>query len=222
MTSTTTDGIRPRTTACGPLTIAYDDRVLTPRAWTTVQSAWAADLLDHLPAGPVLELFTGAGHIGLLALTLRPRPAVLVDVSPVACAYARRNAAAAGLDVEVREARIEEAVGDDEVFALVIADPPYLPSAGVDAWPDDPVLAIDGGVDGLALVRSCLEVVDECLAPDGAALLQLSGPAQAHEVDEWLRHHAEIDLGLVEIRTDPRGAVVLLRRRTGTDGTAAA
>lgn len=222
MTSTTQNAAQTRAIDFGPLTVTYDDRVLEPRDWTTMQSTWAAELLDHLPEGPVLELFTGAGHIGLLALRMHPRPAVLVDLSPVACEYARINAAAAGVEVEVRQARIEEAVKTDEIFALVIADPPYLPTAGVSQWPQDPVIAIDGGADGLDLARESLLVVDDCLTTDGAALLQLAGPEQAHALDEWLRHHPEVNLGVVEVRTHPRGVVVLLQRRTGADGSAAA
>lgn len=222
MTRTIQSAAQTRTIDFGPLTVQYDDRVLEPREWTTMQSMWAAELLDHLPPGPVLELFTGAGHIGLLALTLHPRPAVLVDLSPVACEYARINATTAGVEVEVRQASVGEAVGANEIFPLVIADPPYLPTAGVAQWPQDPVVAIDGGPDGLDLARECLLVIDTCLAPDGAALLQLAGPEQAHAVDEWLRHHPEVNLGLVEVRGHPRGVVVLLQRRTGTDGSAAA
>ena len=71
--------------AFGPLTIAFDERVLRPREWTAAQSAWAADLMTSAPDGPVLELCSGAGHIGLLAVLLSSRPLVCVDASSVAC-----------------------------------------------------------------------------------------------------------------------------------------
>ena len=63
----------------GGLRIEYDARVLAPRAWTAAQSRWAAELIRTAPPGPVLELCAGAGHIGLLAVTLAPRPLVCVD-----------------------------------------------------------------------------------------------------------------------------------------------
>ena len=59
--------------AFGGLTIAYDDRVLRPREWTTAQSDWAAELMVTAPGGPVLELCSGAGHIGLLAVAASGR-----------------------------------------------------------------------------------------------------------------------------------------------------
>ena len=53
--------------AFGPITVEADASVLTPRPWTLVQSAWAAELSPGAPAGPILELCCGAGHIGLAA-----------------------------------------------------------------------------------------------------------------------------------------------------------
>ena len=92
-------------TPFGSLTIAFDDRVLRPRGWTTAQSEWAAELMLTAPGGPVLELCSGAGHIGLLAVAGSGRSLVCVDANPVACDYARANALQAGLAelVEVRE-----------------------------------------------------------------------------------------------------------------------
>ena len=74
------------------LRIEYDDRVLAPRPWTAAQSRWAAELIRMAPPGPVLELCSGAGHIGLLAVTLAPRSLVCVDADAAACRYLRRNA----------------------------------------------------------------------------------------------------------------------------------
>ena len=67
--------------AFGCLDIAFDERVLRPRAWTMAQSTWGAELLDQMPAGPVLELCAGAGHIGLLALVASERQLVCVDAT---------------------------------------------------------------------------------------------------------------------------------------------
>ena len=68
-------------------------------------------------------------------------------MDPVAATYAVENAARAGRAdrVEVRVARLEDALRPGELFPLMLADPPYLPSVEVSEWPDDPVTAIDGG-----------------------------------------------------------------------------
>lgn len=180
--------------AFGPLDIGFDHRVLRPRQWTLAQSRWAAELSPTLPGGPLLELCTGAGQIGLVAVALTGRPAVLVDAAPAACALARANAALqadrdgdAAAVVEVREGEMDHVLGPAERFPLVLADPPYLPTTDVSGYPEDPVLAVDGGDDGLDLARSCLRVVATHMSDSGACLLQLLDAAQAERLEPQLR-----------------------------------
>lgn len=150
----------------GGLRIAFDDRVLRPRAWTQAQSRWAADLLPDLGAGDVMELCAGAGHIGLLALHEAARVGarrgsrhlLCVELDPVATQYATRNAEAAGLAdrVEVRTGSMSDVLAPGERFPLIIADPPWVRSDQATRFPEDPLLAIDGGHDGLRVTRQCL------------------------------------------------------------------
>jgi len=197
------------TLAFGPLTIEYDDRVLRPRPWVQLQSRWAAELLDDADQGPVLELCSGAGHIGLLVVELTGRRLVAVDLEPTACHFTRSNAARAGLEhlVEVRQGRLEEVVEDGEQFALVVADPPWVTSAEVGRFPEDPLLAIDGGVDGLAVARACVDAATGHVAAGGSVLLQLGDDAQADEVLAWAAPRGWDDGGR---RVGERGLVLRL------------
>lgn len=202
----------PRSCSFGPLTVEYDERVLTPRPWTLAQSEWAVELDGAVGPGPLLELCAGAGHIGLAAAVRTGRSLVQVEADPVAAAYALANAARAGVSarVEVRPTRLGAALRPGERFALVLADPPYLRSADTGRWPADPVTAIDGGPDGLAVVRECLAVAAGALPPGGAVLLQVAGPVQAEQVAVL----AEETFRAEQVRvTDAERAVQLLRRR---------
>jgi release factor glutamine methyltransferase len=176
----------------GPIQVEFDARVLRPRPWTIMQSEWAAALAATLPPGPILELCAGAGHIGLAAAVLAGRDLVQVEQDPFAASLAARNAATAGLGerTAVRVGRIQDVLAHDERFPLVIADPPYLPTCEVGQWPEDPPQAIDGGPDGLALVRVCLDVAARHMLPAGQLLLQVAGPAQAAQLG------AELPTGL--------------------------
>ncbi|NYG57163.1 methylase of polypeptide subunit release factors [Nocardioides daedukensis] len=197
----------------GDLTIAYDERVLTPRAWTTAQSAWVTELSLVVPDGPILELCTGAGHIGLLAIAHCGRDGVLVDLDPVACDFALANASSAGLAerVEVRRRPVADCLETGETFPLVVADPPWVPSARTGRFPEDPLLAIDGGDDGLALARACVQTIDDCLHPQGAAVLQIGSLAQADGLGDWMA--GRVDLVVAEVRSHgERGVLALLRR----------
>ena len=168
--------------AFGMLTISFDDRVLRPREWTAAQSEWAAEIARTAPDGTMLELCAGAGHIGLLAAR-----------------------------VEVRQGRLETAVREDEQFPVIIADPPWVPRDLTWQFPEDPLPAIDGGVDGLDVARACLAVVADHLAPGGSAVLQLGTRAQA----DTLRHEpclASGTLVVADVRQHVRGVLVRVDR----------
>lgn len=201
----------------GSLEISYDEESLRPRPWTALQSRWAAELLVAAPPGPVLELCAGAGQIGLLTIALRPRELVCVDSSALACSHARRNATTAGLAelVEVRQRRLEDAVRSEERFAMVLADPPWVPSAQVGRFPEDPPGSIDGGPDGLDGARACLRVAAPHLLPGAAILLQLGGRDQVTTLAGDLAGELAGELAglrVREVRGGEGGVVVLLRR----------
>ncbi|QNN51907.1 methyltransferase [Nocardioides mesophilus] len=196
----------------GALSIQYDERVLRPRPWTAAQSEWAAVLGEEVPPGPLLELCSGAGHIGLLAARLTGRDAVLVDASAAACELATLNAARNGLEerVQIRQGDLASALGVDETFPLVLADPPYLRSADTSRYPEDPRSAVDGGRDGLEIARSCLRVAGAHLDVRGAVVLQLRDQEQAEELGD---DAGPAGLRVVEIRTvAEHGALVRLAK----------
>jgi methylase of polypeptide subunit release factors len=217
----------------GGLLIAFDDRVLAPRAWTTLQAEWGAELLADAPPGPVLELGAGAGQIGLLTISRVLRGAstgsanggarsasgtpgsagalrrslVCVDASPVACSFIRRNANVADVSasVEVRQRDVASAIEPDERFALVLADPPWVPSEHTHRHPDDPRSAIDGGPDGLGSAREFLRAATPRLVPGGSILLQLGSHDQARTLGRDLD-----SLSVVEVREGEGGVVLRL------------
>jgi release factor glutamine methyltransferase len=216
VSSTIAASIR-RSCRFGPLLIDYDDRVLAPRPWTLAQSRWAADLARSAAPGPMLELCAGAGQIGLAAAVLADRDLCQVEADPIAAGYAAENAARAGRAnrVEVRVARLEAALRPGELFPLMLADPPYLRSAEVSGWPDDPVAAIDGGDDGLAVSRSVLSVARDHLIGGGHLLLQVAGATQAATVAGLPACAAYFAVGDVRSVDDRRAILHLVRVDSG-------
>lgn len=197
----------------GPVLIHFDDQVLRPRPWTLAQSEWAAELVEGMPPGRVLELCSGAGHIGLAVAALTWRRLVQVDLDPHACEWARYNADHAGLAdlVEVRHGAIDAAVRPDERFLLVLADPPYVPSSDMERYPEDPELAIDGGDSGMEIVQLALRVAGSHVAQGGTVLLQLGGPQQADAVVTFLEEPDAPALTVAECRSfGPDRSVVRL------------
>jgi release factor glutamine methyltransferase len=183
----------------GPIEVAFDDAVLRPRPWTLAQSEWAAELAD----GPMLEVGCGAGHIGLAAVALTGSPLVQVDRDPAACRWAGVNAQANGYGhlIEQRCGTAAQVLDAGEQFSVVIADPPYVPTDDVYLYPEDPLGAIDGGLDGLAIVRSFLVDVAGHVRPGGSVILQVRGAAQVELVTGWLAHPSSPDFVIAEARS---------------------
>ena len=184
----------------GPVTVAFDGTVLRPRPWTLAQAEWAAELAAA--GSDVLEVGCGAGHIGLAAAVMSGSRLVQVDRDPAACRWAALNAATGGCGdrVEQRCGTAGEVLAEGELFDVVIADPPYVPSAEVRLYPEDPPGAIDGGPDGLETVRSFLGDISGHVAPGGSVLLQVRGAGQVDDIARWLAHPASPALVVTEAR----------------------
>ena len=109
------------------------------------------------PPGPVLELCSGAGHIGLLAVTARAavagvrrrRPRRLLLPAP----QRRRRRAAGSTSARAGWTRSCTRTSGSRWSSPTR---PGCSTNDVARFPEDPVSAIDGGADGLELVRSCL------------------------------------------------------------------
>ncbi|MDN5732582.1 MAG: methyltransferase [Yaniella sp.] len=203
----------PELTFAG-LIISYDHRVLEPRPWTEAQSSWAAELLAQAPAGPVLELCAGVGHIGLAAVQDSHRDLVMVDFNPITEHFAQHNAVVNNMAerIEFRLARMQNALAAEERFGLIIADPPWVRSTETSRFPADPVLAIDGGDDGLDLARTCVELIDQHLADGGSALLQLGSTEQVRLIAQHAKQLGEGAVTVQETKTFDDGVIVRLAR----------
>ena len=184
----------------GPIDVAFDGSLLRPRPWTLAHAEWAAELND---GSPMLEIGCGAGHIGLAAAVLSGARVVQVDGDPAACRWAAINAVANGCGglVEQRCGRAENVLGRRERFRVIIADPPYVPSAEVHLYPEDPLGAIDGGPDGLDSVRSFLTGVAGHVDPDGSVVLQVRGLPQVEQLEVWLRQPSSPPFRVSECRS---------------------
>jgi methylase of polypeptide subunit release factors len=196
----------------GPLRVEFDDEVLAPRPWTLLQSAHAARLLVAAPPGPIVEVHCGAGHIGQATAAWTGRPLVQLDDAAASCAWSAHNAHANAIASTVVRGDVSAAPLRDGTCALLLADPPYVPSAETGRYSEDPLHAIDGGDDGLDGIRSCLPFASRLLRRGGALVLQVRGRSQAARV-VGLVDDDHSELTVVDIvEASPTRAVVELVR----------
>jgi release factor glutamine methyltransferase len=164
------------------LPFRVDRRVLIPRpdTETLVESALAGTQAQHL-YGRLLDLCTGSGCVAVAFAKARPTWRVTaVDLSPDAAALARENVRRAGVvhNVSVLEGDLFAPLARDAQFELITANPPYIPSAEIagldtDVRDFEPRLALDGGEDGLVIIRRLLDAAPRYLAPGGMLAMEV-------------------------------------------------
>jgi release factor glutamine methyltransferase len=154
-----------------------DPRVLVPRPETelVLEAALAA-----LPAGGrALDLCTGSGCLAIsLALEQPGALVTATDVSADALAVARENAAALGAAVEFAQGDLWAAVHDGaERSDLIVSNPPYIPAKELASLPREvrrePCIALDGGEDGLSVLRRIVAGAPERLRPGGSLCVEM-------------------------------------------------
>ena len=154
--------------------------VLSPRPDTETILDIAMLAFAKNEAFSMIDLGTGSGAILLAVLAERTAATgVGTDISSEALAVAKENAA--NLDLEGRASflRTEWATGfADHSFDFVASNPPYIPSgdiAGLDpeVKDHDPILALDGGPDGLQAYRDLAPEIMRILKPGGTFAVEI-------------------------------------------------
>lgn len=203
---------------CG-LRIAVDPGVFVPRRRTELMvrvAAWVA-----APGAVVVDLACGCGAVGvaLAAAVARASAAAgielhAVDVEPAAVACAQRNLtplrghAYRGDLFDPLPARIRGRVD------VLVANVPYVPTDAVDLMPPEarihePRVALDGGTDGLDVLRRVARGAREWLAPGGYTLMEVG----EDQVAAALRALADGGLAPAVHRDDELAATVVAGRR---------
>jgi release factor glutamine methyltransferase len=133
----------------------------------------------------VLDLCTGSGCIAAaIAYHLKAATVLATDLSNAAVALARKNIEKLGLAgrVTIEQGDLFEAVNrqvDVQPFDLIVSNPPYIRSADIpkldrNVRDYEPLAALDGGLDGLAVHRRILAAAPERLRPAGRIYLEIA------------------------------------------------
>jgi release factor glutamine methyltransferase len=202
------------------LRVQVDPGVFVPRRRTEFMVEQATALAGPRPV--VLDLCCGTGALGLAltaaieAARLGPAELWAADLDPAAVGCARRNLAPVGgrvFEGDLFEPLPAELRGR---VTILLANVPYVPSGEIRLLPSEARdhearIALDGGGDGLDLVRRVASAAPEWLGPGGSLLVETS------ETQAGAAAAAFTDAGLAVAiaESDELGATVLIGTRPG-------
>ncbi|ORI15750.1 putative protein N(5)-glutamine methyltransferase [Rhodococcus sp. 1168] len=192
---------------CG-IRIAVGPGVFVPRRRTELLVEQAASL----PIETVVDICCGSGAVGAaLASELPGIELHCADVDPVALEFARINIASLGGQVHEGDLYAALPVNLRGNVDVVLANAPYVPTDEIGSMPSEardhePIVALDGGVDGLAVQRRVAADAPRWLVPGGHLLIETSA-LQAPETASLVRE-AGFDTHVV--RSDELDATVVV------------
>ena len=168
--------------------------VLIPRPDTETLVMAVLDAAKQHAEPKILDLCTGSGCVAIaVAKNCSSAQVTATDNSPAALQIAQENVETHKLTdrVMLRNGDLFAALPDGERFDIIAANPPYVPTAEIarleaDVRAFEPKAALDGGPDGLAVIRRLLTEAPDWLTADGVVLLELS-PEQAVSAERLAR-----------------------------------
>jgi ribosomal protein L3 glutamine methyltransferase len=173
----------------GTYNFYVDERVIVPRSFIAelIPHQFSPWVSDPQRVENVLELCTGSGCLAIMMADAFPNCVVdAVDISKDALAVAERN---------IRDYKLEGRVNPIESdlyqnvpfkkYDLIVSNPPYVNSDSMSKLPQEylrePQIALDGGSDGMDLVRKIIAGAAEHLTPDGILMIEIGNEREFAE-----------------------------------------
>jgi release factor glutamine methyltransferase len=200
------------------LDFAVTPAVLIPRPETETLVECAADLAQKREPRArlvVADVGTGSGAIAVALARALPRAEVYAtDVSSAALTVGSENARRHGLGKRLSFLRGDMLSPLRERVDLIVSNPPYVKTSGWFALPPEirdhePRGALDGGIEGLDVIRRLLEEALHYLRADGALCMEF-GEGQQKSVLEVART-AFPSASIIDVRQDLAGRPRVLR-----------
>ncbi|MDR2505397.1 MAG: peptide chain release factor N(5)-glutamine methyltransferase [Oscillospiraceae bacterium] len=177
--------------------ITADERALIPRPETEYMAEICVrELKNRAAAGDrrcmILDLCTGSGAIAAAIKKALPSAVVhACDISVGALSLAKRNAARNYCEIDFFHGDLFSAVRDN-IYDVIITNPPYISSSELDGLQEEvkrePILALDGGEDGLDLIRRIAGEASTRLTNDGIIYVEI-GFDQSDKAKELFGRH---------------------------------
>lgn len=191
-------------------------QTLIPRPETELLVEHAIRWLQSNPEQRVAaDIGTGSGIIAIsLAKNFPNLRMIATDISLSALQIARKNALWHGVESQISFVQTNLMAGLDQSFDLICANLPYIPTSILQSLPiydREPILALDGGEDGLSIIRTLLRETTHYLYSGSLLLLEIEaslGKKSCQIANQYLPK------AKIELKVDPAGRDRLLAIQT--------
>ena len=171
-----------------------DENVLIPRPDTEILVEETIKIAQRMKAPKILDLCTGSGAIAIsIAKNVSNAEIYAVDISEKALKVARKNAERLEVVKKVKfiKSNLFNEIGKKK-FDIIVTNPPYIKKEDIqylsDEVQNEPLLALDGGLDGLDFYRKILNQAIDYMKFDGYICMEI-GYNQKEEVLELIKQN---------------------------------
>lgn len=158
------------------LNFKVNENTLIPRGDTEILVEKAIELINKNKYKSVLDIGTGSGAIAVSVAKYTDAKVTAVDISNEAINVAKENAEQNGVNVEFINSNLFSNI--NEKFDLILSNPPYIEKDVIKTLEPDvkdyePMLALDGGVDGLDFYKSITKDCCKYLNKNGSIAFEI-------------------------------------------------
>ncbi|MDP2939329.1 MAG: peptide chain release factor N(5)-glutamine methyltransferase [Candidatus Omnitrophota bacterium] len=202
-----------------------DRRVFIPRPETEILVEEVINLIKKIKISVknILDIGTGSGNIAIsLAKFLRDVKVTAVDISEQALRLAKENSILNKVDKRVEFFRMdflsrEPLIDNYQVFDLIVSNPPYINTSDLSCLPkevrQEPIIALDGGWDGLKFYRGIIQRIDKFLKKSGLLALEM-GFNQSQEIVRLLEQAQKFQIiKIVKDYTDIERVIIAREKK---------
>ena len=167
-----------------------NESVLAPRPETELLVEQAINHINSLELNSpkVLDLCTGSGAIAICVAKHTKAKVTAIDVSGAAIKVATKNAQTHNTNIRFIKSDMLKALKPTDKFDIIISNPPYISTSAIKNLDDevklyDPILALDGGADGLKFYREIADLAPMFLKRNGSIMLEIGYDQQQSVTD---------------------------------------
>ena len=179
-----------------------DENVLIPQPDTEIVVEEAIDIINSNKLSEVLDMCTGSGILAIcIAKYTDASRITAVDISEKALEVAEKNAISNNIDTKIEFIKSDMFKNISEKFDLIISNPPYIKTGVIKTLSEEvknePILALDGGTDGLDFYNIIAENAKKYLNENGYLVLEI-GYDQKTEVTNLLETQGYSEIRVIK------------------------